>query len=87
MIERREWTDRAACLGSSPELFFPVGMVGPALEQVAAAKRVCAGCPVRADCLEWALRSGDAHGILGGTTPEERRYLRADRARRAPAML
>lgn len=81
MIERREWTDHAACLRSSPELFFPVSMAGPALEQTAAAKRVCAGCPVRAECLEWALRSGDAHGILGGTTPEERRYLRLARPR------
>ena len=40
------------------------------------AKRVCAGCPVRGDCLEYALDRGDiAYGVLGGLTPRERREL------------
>lgn len=85
MIEPREWTDGAACLGTNPELFFPISTAGPALEQTDAAKRICARCAVRTDCLDWALRVGEAHGIWGGTTPEERRYLRAGPADRIPA--
>ncbi|MQA84799.1 MAG: WhiB family transcriptional regulator [Streptosporangiales bacterium] len=71
-----DWTELAACRGVDPELFYPIGTAGPALEQVAAAKAVCARCPVRDECLEWALRTGEPHGVWGGTTPEERRYLR-----------
>lgn len=73
-----EWTERAACRGLDPELFFPIGTVGPALEEVSEAKAVCRRCPVRSECLDWALRMGEAHGIWGGTTPEERRFLRRD---------
>jgi WhiB family redox-sensing transcriptional regulator len=73
------WTDRAACRapGIDPELFFPIGDSGPALVQGAIAKDVCARCLVRQSCLTSALRRGEAHGIWGGTTPEERRGLRA----------
>ncbi|GAA2110003.1 WhiB family transcriptional regulator [Actinomadura alba] len=70
------WTDDAACRGSDPEIFYPVGFAGPALQQEAAAKSICAGCVVRSDCLTWALRAGEPAGIWGGTTPEERRLLR-----------
>jgi WhiB family redox-sensing transcriptional regulator len=44
--------------------------------QAEAAKRICASCPVRANCLVSALRTGESAGIWGGTTPEERRILR-----------
>lgn len=72
------WTDLAACRGPGvdPELFFPVSEYGPAVRQVAVAKAICARCPVASDCLVWALRAGEAAGIWGGTTPEERRELR-----------
>ena len=75
------WTEQAACRepGIDPELFFPVGESGPAIRQVAAAKAICARCPVAADCRAWALRTGEPAGIWGGTTPEERRLLRGDR--------
>ncbi|MDX5567389.1 WhiB family transcriptional regulator [Streptomyces sp. ID05-04B] len=55
-----------------PELFFPVGTAGPALREAAAAKRVCARCPVRAECLSFALDSGQASGVWGGTGEQER---------------
>jgi WhiB family redox-sensing transcriptional regulator len=56
-----------------PELFFPEGTEGPAIEAVARAKRVCGACEVRARCLDWAL-SHEAHfGVWGGRTEEERR--------------
>jgi WhiB family redox-sensing transcriptional regulator len=51
------WRDQAACLDEDPELFFPVGSTGPALEQTERAKAVCADCPVRAACLDWALET------------------------------
>ena len=72
----REWRSRAACLGTDPELFFPVAETGPVHDvQVTAAKAVCAGCPVVADCLAEALeRIPD--GIAGGLTANERRAMR-----------
>ncbi len=70
------WRDRAACRGTDPEVFFPVAESGPAREaQVAAAKAVCAGCPVRAECLTEAL-ARIPYGIAGGLTENERRRLR-----------
>jgi WhiB family redox-sensing transcriptional regulator len=72
------WTVWAACRGVDPELFYPVSAAGPAVTQVAEAKAVCARCLARADCLAWALRAGEPDGIWGGTTPDERRYLRRE---------
>ncbi|MFF4584892.1 WhiB family transcriptional regulator [Streptomyces sp. NPDC001388] len=67
-----EWLRSAACVGEDPELFFPVGTTGPALREVADAKRVCARCPVVADCLDYALGSGQTSGVWGGTGEAER---------------
>ncbi len=75
-----EWVQRARCRDEDPELFFPVGTTGPALEQAERAKSVCFLCSVRAECLEWALATGQDAGVWGGTSEEERRTLR--RARR-----
>ena len=52
--------------------------------QVARALRICDGCPVRQQCLDFAVRSGEKDGIWGGTTPEER--IRARRARNRHAV-
>lgn len=77
-----EWRSASACLSADPDLFFPIATAGPAEErQVAIARRVCAGCSVKQQCLDFAMRSGEAHGIWGGTTPDER--IRARRARTA----
>ncbi|PWI20356.1 transcriptional regulator [Streptomyces sp. Act143] len=70
-----EWMRHAACVGEDPELFFPVGTQGPALREIAAAKRVCARCPVASECLDWALRSGQTSGVWGGTCEQERAAL------------
>jgi WhiB family redox-sensing transcriptional regulator len=75
-----DWRHQAACLGTDPELFFPIGTTGPALEQADRAKQVCALCPVKAHCLEWALQTNQQAGVWGGMDEEERRVLR--RARR-----
>lgn len=79
LLPDRPWVARALCAGMEPEVFFPEGVDGPALLDVANAKAVCANCPVREECLDWALRIGEAHGIWGGTTPSERRMLRRAR--------
>jgi len=71
------WGSQAACLNSDPELFFPISPSGPALQQVAQAKAICARCPVRCDCLQFALATHQAHGVWGGTSEEERQLLRS----------
>jgi len=78
------WMEDAACRepGVDPELFFPVSESGTAVRQVAAARAVCARCPVQRQCREWALQAGEPAGIWGGTTPEERRLLRGRVLRR-----
>jgi len=62
----------AVCAQTDPEVFFPEK--GGA---TAAAKAVCAGCPVRVECLEGALERGERHGIWGGLSEYERRPMRA----------
>ena len=79
---RADWRDKAACRGSDPELFFPVGNAGPALRQIGQAKQLCARCPARMSCLEWTLDSGQEQGVWGGTSEDERRVLRSRRAGR-----
>ena len=80
------WRVRAACSTVDPDLFFPVGVTGPAVGQIAAAKAVCAGCSVRDECLDFAITTNQEYGIWGGTSEEERRVLRRQwRARRRAA--
>lgn len=71
------WRELAACEGEELDLFFPVGVAGPAMWQISQAKAICSECPVIAQCLDYALRTGQDHGIWGGLTAEERRDLRA----------
>ncbi|MDR6980261.1 WhiB family redox-sensing transcriptional regulator [Streptomyces sp. 3330] len=70
-----EWLRSAACVGEDPELFFPVGTSGPALRDTEAAKRVCARCTVRTECLSFAFAIGRASGVWGGTDEDERAEL------------
>lgn len=75
----RDWRDRAACRAVDPELFQPSTESGPVHDaQVAAAKAVCAGCPVREMCLEFAL-AVLPYGVAGGLTETERAQLRNGR--------
>jgi WhiB family transcriptional regulator, redox-sensing transcriptional regulator len=67
-----DWQLLSACQSADPDLFFPVSSSGTSLEQVAAAKAVCACCLVRFPCLAFALRTRQLHGIWGGLTEEER---------------
>jgi len=68
------WRYRAACRGADLDLFFP----GRG-ESAEPARRVCAACPVREPCLDYALRHGITHGIWGGLAERDRRALRSRR--------
>ncbi|MFF7886313.1 WhiB family transcriptional regulator [Streptomyces sp. NPDC007896] len=71
-----DWREFAACRSVDPDLFFPIGSTGPALPQIEEAKAVCRHCPVREECLSWALDTGQTIGVWGGTSETERRALR-----------
>lgn len=68
-----DWRDLAVCAEVGPTLFFPEQG-----ESVREAKQVCASCPVRKDCLEYALDNGLFFGVWGGTTEGERRTMMRD---------
>lgn len=74
-----DWRDRSLCRDSDPELFFPIGTTGHAIDQIDAAKEVCERCTVQAECLEFALATNQEAGVWGGTTEDERRRLRRTR--------
>lgn len=76
-----DWRHRAACLTEDPELFFPVGNTGPALQQIEDAKKICQSCAVKDQCLNWALDAGQDHGVWGGTSEDERRAMKRRAAR------
>ncbi|MFJ8811650.1 WhiB family transcriptional regulator [Amycolatopsis thermoflava] len=65
------WHEHAACRGTDPDAFFPDPGPGAA-ELTAAAKRVCAVCPVRAACEAWARTHDEEFGVWGGQTEQER---------------
>ena len=65
------WQSRASCAQVDPDLFFP-DQGG----QVRTPKQVCARCPVRVDCLDYALTNDERHGVWGGLSERERRQLR-----------
>jgi WhiB family redox-sensing transcriptional regulator len=70
-IVRQPWFDRAACLEADPDAFYPEK--GGSSR---AAKRVCATCPVRPECLSYALANDERFGIWGGLSERERRQVK-----------
>ena len=75
-----EWMGRGNCRDEPPARFFPSDGVG-----VDAARQVCATCPVKEPCLEYALRNRIDHGVWGGASERERRRILAQRRREAAA--
>lgn len=65
-----DWQQDAACTGTDVETFYPEK--GGSTKE---AKRVCRNCPVRAECLEFALDLNERFGIWGMTSERERRRL------------
>jgi WhiB family redox-sensing transcriptional regulator len=76
----KDWRARAACQYVDPDLHFPKANAPGARKQIAEAKRVCAGCPVREACLEWALVTGQTAGVWGGKSPRQRKEMHRPRA-------
>ena len=66
------WRDLAACRGAALNLFFPERG-----ESAGPARQVCAACPVRQPCLDYAISNRIVYGIWGGLTERERRALRS----------
>jgi WhiB family redox-sensing transcriptional regulator len=69
-----KWWERANCLGTDSEAFFPEKGGTPA-----PAKRICRGCDVRRECLEDALTHDERYGVRGGMTFHERKALKKKR--------
>lgn len=78
-LQPPEWMDGAPCTQADPEAWFPES----GADTTRHAMRVCAGCPVRSECLEYALENDLTVGIWGGTSAAERRRIRARRRRAA----
>ncbi len=72
-LESPRWQRRAACRTIATAAFFPSGNYTRLAEEHA--KDVCASCPVRVQCLAFAMEHGEPFGIWGGRTAEERRGL------------
>jgi len=70
----RAWQEQAACRDVNPDLFFEESP-----EFVAAALEVCAGCPVRSTCLEFAIGTHQDDGVWGGLVAGDRATLRRRR--------
>jgi WhiB family redox-sensing transcriptional regulator len=76
----QHWRQYARCLGADPDLFYPP----PDNEEgAAAAKAICAICPVREPCLEHAITAREKLGVWGGLTERERRRLVRQRRKTA----
>lgn len=84
-VERPDWFDRRACSDTDVSVFFPArdsnpssyrhGVTGDDFDKgELAAKKVCADCPVRSDCLAYGLH--EPYGVWGGRTTRERRLIR-----------
>jgi WhiB family transcriptional regulator, redox-sensing transcriptional regulator len=70
-LDQPDWQERALCAQTDPEAFCPEK--GGSTRE---AKRICAGCEVRAECLEYALAFDERFGIWGGLSERERRRLK-----------
>jgi WhiB family transcriptional regulator, redox-sensing transcriptional regulator len=70
-LEPQPWMAHANCAGVDPDLFFPERG-----ESTTEAKAICRACPVRTECLDYALSINERHGIWGGTSERQRRAIR-----------
>ncbi|MCU1617219.1 MAG: sle2 [Frankiales bacterium] len=80
-----DWRHFAECSKHDPEIWFPIGSTGPALLQIEEATAICRTCPVMQECGQWALGTGQEHGVSGGLSEGERRRLKRQRARNRTA--
>jgi len=81
-----EWRELGSCRKLDTGMFFPIGQTGEAEIKIARAKNVCVPCPVRQQCLEFAITTNQEYGVWGGHSEEERRVVRRQwRARQRAA--
>lgn len=73
--DEQDWQERALCAQADPEAWFPEK--GGSTRE---AKKICLDCPVRAECLEYALANEERFGVWGGLSERERRKLKKDAA-------
>jgi WhiB family redox-sensing transcriptional regulator len=71
-----DWMRGAACKGQPDAVFFPDYENDDEQPDYSPARQICAGCPVRAQCLAYALELNIRHGMFAGLTPAERANLR-----------
>lgn len=87
-VAREGWWERAACRGQDAGYFFAPSWFETRDEKLgreAVARAICARCPVREPCLEYALANREPHGVWGGANETERRaLLRARDAEASP---
>jgi len=69
-LDERPWASYAACRDADANLFFSTVEA-----DVTAALKICAGCPVQDECLDWALETRVRYGVWGGATERERRRM------------
>jgi WhiB family transcriptional regulator, redox-sensing transcriptional regulator len=76
----REWQQHGLCRAHDGRVFFPPTHFEPKPEREAReakAKAICAKCPVRQPCLEWALNTQEPYGVWGGYSELERKQILA----------
>ena len=77
-MKSQTWRAQARCKGIDPDVFYPI-----VEEEADEAKAICAECPVRLSCLEFALAARERDGIWGGATEKERRRIIRQRRKTA----
>ncbi len=80
----REWQQYGLCRAGDSAVFFPPAHFEHKPEREAReakAKAICARCPVRVTCLEWALATREPHGVWGGRSEIERKQMLHGRKR------
>lgn len=75
------WRSEGRCLDSKTHIFFPVTDKTDIAATVEA-RKICAGCPVRQECLDFAISTNQV-GIWGGKTTTERAGIRRKMLREA----
>ena len=70
-----DWRNHAACLTADLAAFFPITTTA-AGESAEPAVRICRGCPVRMECLDFALTNDERYGVWGGATERDRAQMK-----------
>ena len=76
MLTITDWRELSACRDSDPDLFFPIGSTGPAVDQIEKATAICSACSVREACLQYAFETNQEAGVWGGFAEDDRRRRR-----------